>query len=91
MPGFMQFLTGVYLFVGLSWFDSFRAPALYMAALAFTAYGVHWFSLGLGARTRRRPAPERVPGDRVHRDLGARGNRLLHGRRLGRRAWSSSA
>ena len=46
MPGFMQFLTGVYLFVGLSWFDSFRAPALYMAALAFTAYGVHWFSLG---------------------------------------------
>src|SRR5438105_11769322 len=39
-----------------------------------------------GARTRRRPAPERVPGDRVHRDLGARGNRLLHGRRLGRRA-----
>ena len=86
MPGFMQFLTGVYLFVGLSWFDSFRAPALYMAALAFTAYGVHWFSLGLGARTRRRPAPERVPGDRVHRDLGARGNRLLQGRRLGRRA-----
>jgi hypothetical protein len=47
MPGFMQFLTGVYLWVGLLWFDSFRAPTLYMAALAFTAYGVHWFALGL--------------------------------------------
>jgi hypothetical protein len=47
MPGFMQFFTGVYLFAGLSWFHTFRAPALYMAALAFTAYGVHWFSLGL--------------------------------------------
>jgi hypothetical protein len=47
MPGFMQFLTGVYLWAGLAWFHSFSAPALYMAALAFTAYGVHWFSLGL--------------------------------------------
>jgi hypothetical protein len=47
MPGFMQFLTGVYLWVGLLWFHSFRAPTLYMAALAFTAYGVHWFALGL--------------------------------------------
>ncbi len=47
MPGFMQFLTGVFLWVGLAWFHSYRAPALYMAALAFTAYGVHWFSLGL--------------------------------------------
>lgn len=50
MPGFMQFLTGVYLWVGLLWLHSFRAPTLYMAALAFTAFGVHWFSLGL-ART----------------------------------------
>jgi hypothetical protein len=47
MPGFMQFLTGIYLWAGLCWFNSFRAPALYMAALAFTTYGVHWFSLGL--------------------------------------------
>jgi hypothetical protein len=47
MPGFMQFLTGVYLWVGLIWFHSFRAPPLYMAALAFTAFGVHWFALGL--------------------------------------------
>jgi hypothetical protein len=48
MPGFLQFVTGVLLFVGLTWFDSFREPALYMAALAFTAYGVHWWALGLG-------------------------------------------
>src|SRR5271156_6730275 len=41
MPGFMQFLTGVYLMVGLTWFAVFqRDPPLYMAALAFTAYGV---------------------------------------------------
>jgi hypothetical protein len=46
MPGFMQFITGVYLMVGLAWFQLFqRDPPLYMAALAFTAYGVHWFAL----------------------------------------------
>jgi hypothetical protein len=48
MPGFMQFLVGVYLWVGLSWLHSFREKPLYMAALAFTAYGVHWFAIGLG-------------------------------------------
>jgi hypothetical protein len=47
MPGLMQLLTGIFLFVGLTWFNSFRAASLYMAALAFTAYGVHWFALGL--------------------------------------------
>ncbi|MGH3149934.1 MAG: hypothetical protein ACRDOB_04275 [Streptosporangiaceae bacterium] len=45
MPGFMQFITGVYLFLGLT-LGTFTAPALYMAALAFTAYGVHWFAIG---------------------------------------------
>ncbi len=46
MPGFMQFLTGVYLVVGLTWFQVFTEKPLYMAGLAFTAYGVHWFVLG---------------------------------------------
>ncbi|KJE50002.1 MULTISPECIES: hypothetical protein [Acidiplasma] len=47
MPGFMQFLTGTYLWLGLTIFHAFRSsPILYMAALAFTAYGVHWFALG---------------------------------------------
>jgi hypothetical protein len=46
MPGFMQFFAGVYLFAGLTLFGTFKTPALYMAALAFTAYGVHWFALG---------------------------------------------
>jgi hypothetical protein len=46
MPGFMQFFAGVYLFAGLSLFGTFTTPALYMAALAFTAYGVHWFAIG---------------------------------------------
>jgi hypothetical protein len=46
MPGFMQFIAGTYLFLGLTLFHAFTAPPLYMAALAFTAYGVHWFALG---------------------------------------------
>jgi hypothetical protein len=48
MPGFMQFVAGMYLFAALVIFHSLHAPALYMAALAFTAFGVHWFSLGMG-------------------------------------------
>jgi hypothetical protein len=46
LPGLMQLVTGILLFVGLAWFGSFKAPALYMAALAFSAYGIHWFALG---------------------------------------------
>ncbi|MBP2250050.1 hypothetical protein J2754_000347 [Halarchaeum solikamskense] len=47
MPGFLQFVTGILLWGGLTWFDAFRDDhLLYMAALAFTAYGVHWFVLG---------------------------------------------
>ena len=59
MPGFMQFLTGVYLFVALAWFGSLPASdaPLYMAALAFTAYGVHWFAIGLGRSFRGDPKP----------------------------------
>jgi hypothetical protein len=50
MPGFMQFITGVYLLIGLTWFQVFNQPpaktsALYMAALAFTAFGIHWFAM----------------------------------------------
>lgn len=46
MAGFMQFLTGIVLIIGLTWFDVFgNAPPLYMAALAFTAFGVHWFAV----------------------------------------------
>jgi hypothetical protein len=47
MPGFCQLLTGQILFVGLTWFQVFGGnKALYMAALAFSAYGIHWFCLG---------------------------------------------
>jgi hypothetical protein len=42
MPGFMQFITGVYLTVGLTWFGVFdKDPPLYMAAVAFTTYGIY--------------------------------------------------
>jgi hypothetical protein len=46
LPGFFQLLAGLILFFGLTLFGTFTAPPLYMAALAFTAYGVHWFALG---------------------------------------------
>jgi hypothetical protein len=46
LPGFTQFVTGVYLFVALVWFESLKTPALFTAALAFSAYGIHWFALG---------------------------------------------
>jgi len=47
MPGFCQLLVGIYLFVGLTWFQVFGGnKALYMAAVAFSAYGIHWFAMG---------------------------------------------
>src|ERR1700748_1121954 len=58
MPGFMQFITGIYLFAALVLFGTIKTPALYMAALAFTAYGVHWFALGWN---RLRRADTRIP------------------------------
>ena len=46
LPGFCQFVTGVYLFVALTWLGSLNQPILYTAALAFSAYGIHWFAIG---------------------------------------------
>lgn len=44
MGGFMPFVTGVYLMVGLSWFAVYTAkPPLYLFAVTLTAYGVQWF------------------------------------------------
>jgi hypothetical protein len=57
MPGFMQFFTGLFLFAGLALFQTFRTPLFYMAALAFTAYGVHWFALGWNRMWRADPRP----------------------------------
>lgn len=46
MPGFMQFITGVYIILGLTLFQVFtNDSALYMAGVAFTAYGIHWFAM----------------------------------------------
>lgn len=48
LGGFAQLITGIYLMVGLSWFPVYRnAPPLYMAALAFTIYGIHWIVMGI--------------------------------------------
>jgi hypothetical protein len=57
MPGFLQFVTGVLLFVGLSWLDSFTDKTLYMAAVAFTAYGVHWWAIGMARAFGSDPRP----------------------------------
>jgi hypothetical protein len=47
LPGLCQIVTGVILFVGLTWFQVFKGDsALYMAAVAFSAYGIHWLALG---------------------------------------------
>src|ERR1700687_4597275 len=45
MPGFMQFLTGLYLLTGLTWFNVFgKAAPLYMAGLGFPAFGIYLFA-----------------------------------------------
>ncbi|HVE22281.1 MAG TPA: hypothetical protein VNC39_09905 [Acidocella sp.] len=59
MAGFMQFITGVYLIIGLTWFGVFNnAAPLYMAAVAFTAYGVHWFAVSHRRFIGSSPVPE---------------------------------
>jgi hypothetical protein len=57
LPGFCQFVTGVYLFVALAWFETLNAPVLYAAALAFSAYGIHWFALGWNRYQGNDPGP----------------------------------
>jgi hypothetical protein len=58
LPGFCQFVTGIILLIGLSWIQVFNTdPALYMAALAFSAYGIHWFALGWNRYRGNDPRP----------------------------------
>jgi len=58
LPGFCQFVTGIILFIGLTWIQVFtKTPPLYMAALAFSAYGIHWFALGWNRYRQNDPRP----------------------------------
>ncbi|GAB3610034.1 hypothetical protein GCM10027414_21590 [Humibacter ginsengiterrae] len=57
LPGFCQLVTGIILFVGLTWFQVFKGPPLYMAALAFSAYGIHWFAIGFNRYRGADPRP----------------------------------
>jgi len=41
MPGFCQFPTGVYLIVGLTWFNVFGVRHALHGGPAFTVYGIH--------------------------------------------------
>jgi hypothetical protein len=58
MPGFCQLVTGIILFVGMTWLQVFsKSPPLYMAAFAFSAYGIHWFAIGWNRLQRNDPRP----------------------------------
>lgn len=58
LAGFAQLVTGVILFLGLTLFQVFTNDAnLYMAALAFSAYGIHWFVLGWNRYRGNDPRP----------------------------------
>jgi hypothetical protein len=46
------------LFIGLTWLQVFtKSPPLYMAALAFSAYGIHWFAIGWNRYANHDPRP----------------------------------
>ncbi len=57
LPGFCQFVAGTILFIGMSWFNVFKAAPLYMAAFAFSAYGIHWFAIGYNRAHGNDPRP----------------------------------
>lgn len=57
MAGVCQIITGVILFLGLTLFRVFEDKALYMAALAFSAYGIHWLVLGWNRYRGNSPQP----------------------------------
>jgi hypothetical protein len=57
LPGFCQFVTGIILFVGMTWFNVFKDAPLYAAALAFSAYGIHWFAIGWNRYQGNDPRP----------------------------------
>jgi hypothetical protein len=87
MPGFMQFFVGVYLFAGLAWFHSFSAPALYMAALAFTAYGVQLVGDWAQSVARSRSTAQRLYGHCFRPDIDS-GNHRLFQRSRSTRGWT---
>jgi hypothetical protein len=58
LPGLCQVVTGIILFVGLTWFQVFTDKPLYMAAVAFTAYGIHWFAIGWNRYQGNDPRPQ---------------------------------
>ncbi len=57
LPGLCQVVTGLLLFAGMTWYQVFTDPALFMASLAFSAYGIHWFALGWNRYQGNDPRP----------------------------------
>lgn len=50
-------MVGLLLFSGLTVLQVFHDKALYMAAVAFSAYGIHWFALGWNRYQQNDPRP----------------------------------
>ncbi len=46
MPGFCQFVNGMLLLIGLSWFPVFKGSPLYAAGIITSVFGIHWFAMG---------------------------------------------
>lgn len=46
MPGFCQFVNGLILLIGLSWFHVFHGAPLYAAGILTSVFGIHWFAMG---------------------------------------------
>lgn len=57
LPGLCQVVTGLLLFIGLALSHGYTDPPLYMAAVAFSAYGIHWFALGWNRYRGNDPRP----------------------------------
>jgi len=68
--------------VGLTWFGVFaNAAPLYMAGVAFTVYGIHWFAMAHRRYVGSSAGTRRMDGDRIFLHFGARNLRVWQGRR----------
>ena len=45
MPGFCQFVNGMLLLIGLSWFPVFKGSPLYAAGFITSVFVIHWFAM----------------------------------------------
>lgn len=59
LPGGLEIIAGLTLLVGLTLVPSFTGTSvLYVSALGFLAFGIHWFAVGARRATGADPTPE---------------------------------